>query len=382
MRPPAKAAHMKQRHWGVLLSFLLVVLAPLTISGYYLWAIANDQYSSITGFTIRTEETGGASDLLGGLAQITGSSLSSDGDILYEFILSQALVRKVEENVGILDHYSAHWDDDPVFSLWPDASIEDLEWFWERIVQVSYNQGSGLMELRVLAFAPEKAQAIAREIVRQSQLTINALNSQARADAMRYALLDLDEAVARLKSAREALTAFRTRTQIVDPQADIQGRMGVMNNLQQQLAEALIEFDLLTETTNISDPRLRQAQRRIEVIQERIFQERNSFATDSTDSADNGGVGEDYPSLIAEFEGLMVDREFAEQSYRLALAAVDVARAKASRQSRYLATYIESTLAESSEYPQRAVIFGLMALFLVLGWSTVILIYYSIRDRS
>lgn len=370
---------MKQRHWGVLLSFLLVVLAPLAVSGYYLWTIANDQYSSVTGFTIRKEETGGASELLGGLAQITGSSLSTDGDILYKFILSQALVRKVEETVGIVDHYSAHWDDDPVFSLWPNASIEDLEWFWARIVRVSYDQASGLMEVRVLAFEPEKAQAIAREIVRQSQITINALNSHARADAMRYAVADLDEAVARLKSAREALTAFRTRTQIVDPQADIQGRMGVMNNLQQQLAEALIEFDLLTDTVNTSDPRLRQAQRRIEVIQERIVQERNSFTTDSTG---NGGVGEDYPSLIAEFEGLTASREFAGQSYRAALAAVDVARAKANRQSRYLATYIEPTLAEASEYPQRGVIFGLIALFLTLGWMIVILIYYSIRDRS
>jgi len=86
--------------------------------------------------------------------------------------------------------------------------------------------------------------------------------------------------------------------------------------------------------------------------------------------------------LIAEYEGLTVDREFAEENYRAALAAVDLARANASRQSRYLATYIAPTVAETSEYPRRGLILGLAALFLTLGWSVMALVYYSVRDRS
>lgn len=377
--PVARPARTRRRHWGLLLTFLLFVVAPIGATAFYLWQIAEDQYSSVTGFTVRQEESSGASELLGGLAQLTGSQTSSDGDILYEFIRSQALVREVDERVGLREHYTQFWTTDPVFSLWPDNSIEDLEWFWQRVVRISYDQRSGLIEVRVLAFDADKAQTIAKEIVRQSQDMINALNTQAREDAMRYAREDLADAVERLKQAREQLTSFRTRTQIVDPEADIQGRMGVMNNLQQQLAEALIELDLLAETTNANDPRLVQARRLIEVIRARIRDERSSFASDSSD---NGSLGEDYPTLIAEFEGLVVDREFAEQSYTAALAALDVARAEAARQSRYLSTYVEPTLAEESEYPQRFVIFGLAAFFLLLSWSVMALIYYSIRDRS
>jgi len=90
---------------------------------------------------------------------------------------------------------------------------------------------------------------------------------------------------------------------------------------------------------------------------------------------------EDYPKLLAEYEGLIVDREFAEQTYRAALTAVDLARANAQRQSRYLAIYIPPTFSESSEYPQRFIIAGLVALLLVLSWATMALVYYSIRDR-
>jgi len=223
------------------------------------------------------------------------------------------------------------------------------------------------------------AHDIARAIVDRSQAMINDLNLQAREDAMGYARADLDEALERLKAAREALTRFRTRTQIVDPETDIQSRMGVMANLQQQLAQALIDFDLLQQTTIEGDPRLRQGRQRIDVIRTRIASERQSFATDDGGA---GLAGEDYPSLIAEYEGLSVDREFAEETYRAALAALDVARDQAQRQSRYLATYIAPTRPETSEYPRRFVLTGLVGLFMLLLWSVLSLIYYSIRDRG
>ncbi|WP_299694774.1 sugar transporter [uncultured Tateyamaria sp.] len=376
--PPVPAARMHGRHWGLILSFGIFVIVPVLLTALYLWQVAEDQYGSTAGFTVRQEERQGASELLGGLAALTGGSAAGDTEILYEFIRSQALVRRVDADLDIRGHYSARWEADPVFALRPGAAIEDLAEYWERIVRVSHDQGAGLLEVRVRAFDRDMAQAIATEIVARSQDMINELNAQAREDAMRFARSDLEEAVARLSAARQALTSFRSRTQIVDPEADIQGRMGVMNNLQQQLAQALIEMDLLSETTSSGDPRLVQADRRIEVIRDRLARERIAVARGEEGAVD----GQDYPSLISEFEGLVVEREFAEENYRASLAAMDLARDDVIRQSRYLATYIRPTLAETAEYPQRDVILGLAALFALLSWAVGCLIFYSIRDRG
>lgn len=370
---------MSTRHWVIVASFVLMVVIPIFATVGYLWWVAKDQYGSVTGFTVRQEESAGAQEILGGLAQLAGGNSSGDGEILYQFILSQRMVRLVEDSVGLRAHYSQYWEEDPVFALWPDATIEDLESFWTRIVKVSLDSSSGLIDVRVQAFDPNTAHAITTSIVNHSQSMINALNETARDDAMRYAREDLETSVTRLKEAREALTAFRTRTRIVDPTSDIQGRMGVMNNLQQQLAQTLIEFDLLKDTASATDPRLSQTTRRINAIKDRITLEREAFATESIET----GVGqEDYPDLIAEYEGLIVDREFAEETYRATLAAVEVARAKAQRQSRYLATFVPPTLAESSEYPKRFTLAALVAACLFLAWSIVTLVYYSIRDRG
>ncbi|OED46622.1 sugar transporter [Rhodobacteraceae bacterium (ex Bugula neritina AB1)] len=370
---------MKTRHWGLLASFALMVLVPLAAAVFYLFAAAEDQYASTAGFTVRSQESSGANELLGGLASFTGNSTASDSDILYEFIQSQEIVEAVDARVDLRKHYTQHWPGDWVFSLWPGATLEEILWYWKRMVHIAYDSGSGLTEVRVTAFDAETARAISRAITEESQIRINALNDQARADAMRYAEADLAEALERLKLARAELTRFRTRTRIVDPEADIQGRMGVMNNLQQQLAEALIQHDLLRGTVSAGDVRLKKAQQQIDVIRSRINIERQTFASSNTDT---GGVGEDYPSLISEFERLTVDREFAEEAYRAGLAALEVARDDAARQSRYLATYIKPTLAEEAEYPQRFVLSGLAGLFLLLIWSVAALIYYSIRDRS
>ncbi len=77
-----------------------------------------------------------------------------------------------------------------------------------------------------------------------------------------------------------------------------------------------------------------------------------------------------------------MDLEYAEQIYRAALTARELARNDVARQSRYLATYIEPTLSQTAQYPKRYILSALVGLFLLLIWSILALIYYSIRDRS
>ncbi|MFT5066363.1 MAG: capsular polysaccharide transport system permease protein [Reinekea sp.] len=377
IRPLAKKAKQRPRHWGLLCAFIIVVFLPVGATSWYLWERAVDQYASTIAFTVRSEDISSAADLLGGLApSLGGGGGTADSDILYEFIRSQALVTQIDKELGLRGYYSRNIKDDPIFGFDPDGTIEDLTAYWLRMVRTSYDAGSGLMELRVLAFDPDEARAIATAIFDNSTVMINNLSAIAREDATRYAREDLVLAVERLKQARESLTAFRISSEIVDPTADIAGQMGLLNLLQSQQVEALIEFDLLNNSTREGDPRLEQARRRIDVIEDRIREERQKFGVGSGDSKDKS-----YAETIAEFERLAVDREFAEQAYAATLSAFDAARAEANRQSLYLAAYIQPTLAERAEFPNRPLLVGIVALFSFLAWAIMALVYYSLRDR-
>ncbi|MFX0547311.1 hypothetical protein ACEWPL_017385 [Roseovarius sp. S1116L3] len=152
-----------------------------------------------------------------------------------------------------------------------------------------------------------------------------------------------------------------------------------MNSLEGQLSEAIIEMNLLLETSLETGPWVAQAQRRIRVIQGLIEEERQKFRVGG---ASISGDEKDYSNLVDEFERLMVDREYGEKSYLAAQAAVGTARAEAQRQSRYLAIYAEPSLPESMQYPKRYTLILVITPFLLLGWSIGVLVYYGIRDRK
>lgn len=377
VRPPAQMARIKPRHRFLALSFLIVVVLPLLVTAFYLWGRSADQYASNLGFSVRTEESSSAIELLGGITELSGSS-SSDTDILFAYLTSQELVRTMDEAVDLRAIWSrVSHTSDPIFAYDPPGTIEDLLEHWERKVSIVYDSGTGMLDLRVLAFTPDDAQTIAQALLEECTAMINNLSVIAREDAVKYAREELEAAVVRLKKARKVLTEFRNRTQIVDPAIDTQNQMGLLITLQGQMAEALIELDLLQDTTRQNDPRIVQANRRVEVIQERIDAERRKLGIGG--GADTGEV---FANLVGEYEGLIVDREFAERAYTAALATFDSAQAEARKQSRYLAAHVRPTLAEKSEFPERGNILALMALFLVLGWAILTLVYYSLRDRS
>jgi capsular polysaccharide transport system permease protein len=351
VRPVARPAKMRRRHYGLVVGFAAIVLLPVGLVAGYLYTRAADQYASTMAFTVRSEDiSSSAADLLGGigagLAGASGGSAGGDADILYEFMHSPDMVRRVGEQIDLPEVFSLHRDQDPVFSLAEDSTIEDLTNYWSKMLTISYDSGSHLM------------------------------SDIARADSTRYAAEDLDTALTRLKKAREELTQFRLANQIVDLQADLQSQMGLLASLQRQQTEALIELDLISETARPGDPRLEQAQRRLAVIEARVADERQKFG-----AGGEGPGGESYANTVAQFESLTVDREFAERAYASALSAYDTAKAEANRQSRYLAAYITPTLAQQADYPQRMRIIATTALFAFLIWVISSLIFYALRER-
>jgi capsular polysaccharide transport system permease protein len=374
--PIAPPAFFRRRHVLTVVSFVVMVLFPALITAIYLWGRAVDQYASYVGFSIRQEGVAPALGVLEGLGSLGGSS-SSDTDILYEFIQSYALVRAIDADLDLRTIWSKPgYPQDPIFVYPGGGTIEDLVAYWGRMVTVYHDTTTNLLSIRVLAFSPEDANNITQAIFEQSTKRINQLSAIAQEDTLRYARQDLDRALERLKVARQNITVFRNRTQIVDPTVSLTEVTGLLSTLNQQLASALIELDLLRETTRAEDPRIAQAERKIRVIEQRVSEERQKLGLGG------GGIqGEALADKISEYERLAVEHEFAEKAYLTAMAGFDTAQAEARRQSRYLAAHIDPTLAERAEYPKRLTLFILSTLFLILIWAVLVLVAYSLKDR-
>lgn len=359
---------------ALIISLIACVLLPAAVTAWYLWARAADQYASTLGFSVRKEEVGSAIELLGGITNISGSS-SADTDILYDYMTSQKLVAEIDADLDLRSLWSKP-ETDPIFAFNAPGTIEDLLEYWENQVRVTYDSATRLIEIRVLAFDPVDAQAIATALFAKSTAMINRLNDAAQTDALRFAKAERDSAEARLKAARGAITEFRNRTQSIDPAADMQSQTGLLGNLQTQLAEAMIDADMLAASTERADTRGKQSALRIKVIEDRIAAEREKLGLGAV-----GATSDVFATMVGDYERLSVDREFAETAYRAAQLGYDAAQADARRQSLYLAAHIAPTRAESAQYPQRETIFGTVVMFLFLAWAIAAMVFYSVRDR-
>ena len=158
---------------------------------------------------------------------------------------------------------------------------------------------------------------------------MNQLADQAREDAVRFAREELAEAEAHLAEVRRRLADFRREHSLVDPSADVAGQSGLLNALNAELAQALVDRDVLTTYAGEGDQRVVQADRRIAAITERIEDERATLGVT--------GVAGTLPEVVGRYEELAVDLEFANTAYTQTLAGLAAARAEARRQSRYLA---------------------------------------------
>lgn len=366
-------ARVRRRHIGVLLSFLLMVALPTAAGIYYLYTIAADQYSSRVSFSIRSEEFQNPLDALGSLGQIS-TGTSSDAGILNEYIRSQKLLEDIRDKVDLRALYSKP-EYDPVFAFDPEKPIEDMLDYWHWMTYVAYDPGSGLIDIEAFAFTAEDANLIATAIMEASSDLVDELSNIAREDTTRHAAFELERARERLVETRAALETLREDQQLIDPRADLESRMGVLTALQQQLAEAIIEYDLLVGSTRAGDVRLESVSRKIEAIESRIAQERSNIGQSSASGEDA------FASVVGEYESVLADREFAEQAYIAAAATYDTALAEARRKSRYLAAHVPPTMAESAQYPSRLLISVSLFGALLLFWMIAILTVYAMMDR-
>ena len=375
--PPAGTARARFRHWILLSSFVILVLIPVGVVAGYLWTRATDQYLSNVAFSIRKTDAQPGLELLGGLSAFTSTGGAKDNDVLQEYFLSPDMVVRISEKIDLRAVFSREWPNDFWFAFDPDGKTEDLVEFWRRQVKVLNDDKTGIMSVQVAAFTPEDAQQIASAVFDEGARFVNELSAISRDDTTRFARAELAKAEDRVREVRAAFTEFRTRTQVVDPTAEFTGAMTIVGELEAQLTEAMIAHDVLLESnTRENDPRLEQARRRISAIEGRIEKERAKF------SADTGPGGESYANLVAEYEILTTDREFAEAAYTAARASLDISLAEAERRSRYLAAHISPQKAELSERPDRPLVLAFFTLFVLLGWGILTLIYYSVRDRS
>lgn len=353
--------------------FLWTVVLPTALAALYFGLFASDVYTSESSFVVRSPDRAPASGL-GMLLKGAGFSRAQDDSYtVQDYILSRDALRTLVEAIGI-DKGFAHPDVDR-FSRFagidPDNSFEALHRYYRNKVAVRTDTASSISTLSVKAFSATDALKANQLLLERSEALVNRLNERGRADLIKFAQLEVEHAQERAKAAALAVSTYRNRQGVVDPERQATAQLQQVAKLQDELIATTMQLAQLQEMTP-RNPQVSSLQNRIRGLRKAI-------------AAETGKVTGDTKSLsnkAAEFQRLSLDAEFSNRQLASALASLENARNEAQRQQVYLERIAQPNLPDVAQDPRRlrnvlaTLVLGLVA------WGILTMVVAGIKEHQ
>ncbi len=370
--------HRRGTRLGRLLLLLVALAIPALLVVYYGF-LATDRYVTEAQFSVRSAgQQSSVSDIISSTTGIPSASgmleAFQDAFVVREFIHSQALVDRIDRELGMTKLFS-----DRSIDWWsrlaPDATREEMHSYWQHRVSADLDATTGLITLTVAAFSPEDSLKLAQNILAATQELVNELSAQARRDTLAFAAEEVAKAEDRLREVRLELTGFRKDTGDIFPEESAKAQLQLIAQLDFELAKAKAE--LAAQGLSARAPTQRAATARIQALEEQIAEERKKL----TGIAAHPGSNEPLSDVLIQYQALEVDRMFAEEFYKSTLSLMEAARQEVIKIQRYLVVFVQPALAQEPLEPRRGwavltVLACTLAAYIVLG-----VLYKTIKEH-
>ncbi len=358
--------------------FWLFFLIPMGLGITYYYKYASPQYEAITHFTI--EKTGKPQvDPFGALTGLSGNVASTrDALIIKDFIESREVIEQTKKDFDIRKLY-AREDKDWLSRLDKDASMEDIVNYWRSKVSIEFDSASGIAKLHVLAFEPSDAVKIINAILKVSENLVNNLSEKARQDSLTFSKKELRHAEEKLRKARNKVSQFLDKGQIITPEKNIEKKFSLIASLEADLAKSEAELRSLRLSLHDNAPKVKAARNKFNSLKRQVQKERSKSIRSMRS---NDKKSKTAGTLIAKREALISDQNFAEKAYASTLLGVEQARIEAALQHRYLTIIVKPQLPEKPAKPDQPHDYIVLLLACLLLWGISSLIIASIRDHA
>ncbi len=370
------------------LTFLVMVVVPAAASMLYCIVIASPIYVSEARLAIReslgtpvyegldTNEAKGAaagvarglSALLGGL----GGSARAQGPFVFaNYVTSLDYVAKLDANGWLRQLFTG-----PNIDFWSalrsNATVEQLQRYWDKHVTATVDRRSEVVLLRVQAFSPEAAQTLANRILLDGENILNRLAAQSRMDAVLRAKEQLDVATKRYAEALVRQQEWRLKRRAVDPAQAADALSISLLRLEQERIAADREIRAMERLSVPNGPTLGVLRDRVRAIESEIA----TFKANLT-----GGGNSTAVAALAAYEESELDVRFAETLQSITLAGLQEAERRARAQSTFINVYVAPSLPETSSGPIWWQTGFFVFVFCGIIWINVMILVAVVRDH-
>jgi capsular polysaccharide transport system permease protein len=375
--PPRGRLKQRRRNYGEKIWFGLAVVLPVAIATIYYALIASNQYVAEFRFAVKDASISPAMSSTSSLMSMIGggSSNAYDNYLVADYLISRQAAEEVQQRINVTQLYAR-----PEADWWarfdPSDPMEKFVTYWQSMVSSHYDQVTGIAIAQIKAFRPDDALLIANTLVTLSEELVNKIASRTQNDAVRFAQKEVDRAEERLKAIRSKITDYRNKVGVIDPASSV---VASNSQLVQGLKATLAQLETQVQTLRLQNlqptaPAMMTLQNQINSTKAQLSAIEGSVSTTAKD-------GRSLSNVIAEFEQLDLERQFAQNMVTSTMAALDQARASAAAQHLYITPYVRPSLPEMSLYPRRILAIVTVAGLALIVWLIGLLIGRSMLER-
>lgn len=357
-------AWLRRRRW-----FVLFVILPSLLTAIYYLAFASDQYVSESRFIIKSPGQRPAQlSTLASLIQTTGFSAGQEqtNEVL-DYLHSRSALVDLSKRMDVRAIYANRGADwlSRFPRPWSEDRFETLYKYFGGSVEAGMDSTTNIAVVKVRAFTSEDAFRINEGLLELSEEMVNRLSDRAQQHAVGEAQQRVQQAEARLRKARIAMSRYRNEEKLVDPEKQATGVLEISNKLIGEQAALQAQLDLMTRVAP-ANPAIPSIRTRIAAIQ-RAIDNQTGRAVGTT-----GAIAQKFPG----YENNLVEQEFATQNYTVASAALEQARLEARNQQFYLERVSAPDRPDMPQLPHRirmilSITAALTCLYFV-GWMLVV----------
>lgn len=351
--------------------FVVAVLVPTMISVLY-FTMSSDVYMSESRFVVRSPEKSNTSGL-GALFRAGGmSNDANEGYATKDYIISRDALAALNrdnlvinaygnENVSILNRFNP-------FNR--GGVKEKLYKYYSGKVEVAHDVTSSITALRVRAFTPQDAQEINRRLLVQAEALVNKLNGRARSDLINYATDELNEAKAAARTAALALSDYRNREGVVDPEKQATVQLQMISKLQDEMIATQTQLIQLRAFTP-QNPQIPVLQNRVQSLNREIDKQTGLVA----------GNQKSLAATAAQFQRLQLESQLADRQLGAAISSLQDARNEARRKRAYVERIVEPSRPDYPAEPRR--LRGILSTFVVglVIWAVLSMLISGVKEH-
>lgn len=372
-RPRGPLARALAASGRIGLLFWLTVIIPSILATLYFGFLAEDVYISESRFVVRSPDKpkkGGLGVLLGGAGFINASE---EVRAAQGFIESRDALQALNSD----DFAKRAWGGEGVSifnrfnPLGWTGSFEDLYKYYGEKVDAAYDAETAITTLTVRAFHPRDAQLMNTRLLQGAEALVNDLNDRGSRDLVTYAEREVAEARDQASEAALALSKYRNRAGVIDPERQATIQLQMISKLQDQLIGARMQLRQ-HRSVAAQNPQIPTLQERIAGLENEIEDQLGMVA----------GNENSLSEAAAEYQRLQLQREFADQQLALSLSAFQEARNEARRQRAYVERVAQPSLPDTALEPRR--LRGIIAAFIIglVAWGVLSMLLAGVREHQ